>query len=82
MHKDNSNPQYKPSVHVQKEGMRALTQLKAVEAMRQVRSLGKQSMLPELRQMSEDYNKGILKESQADYDKMAREIIEATNPNK
>lgn len=82
MHKDNSNPNYKPSVHVQREGMKALTQLKAVEAMRQIRSLGKQSMLPELRQMSEDYNKGILKESQADYDKMAREIIEATNPNK
>lgn len=82
MHKDNSNPQYKPSVHVQKEGMRALTQLKAVEAMRQVRSLGKQSMLPELRQMTEDYNKGIIKETQSDYDKMAREMIEASTLGK
>lgn len=79
MYRDNGNPQYKPSVHVQREGMKALTQLKAVEAMRQVRSLGKQSMLPELRQMTEDFNKGILKETQADYDRLARQILEAQN---
>ena len=75
MNKDNSNLSGKPNLEFQKAAMDALVSLKAVEAMKQLRSLGKRSVSGELRQMTEDTNKKIRDTARLDFSPMAEQII-------